>query len=591
MKYPPNIHEGISNNANDYYRPIFRFSSKFVTQHLVGIPIKLSPNKAEVFFNIENNNMKLCCRILAVIATLVFFQSHSSFADETSAQKHIASFLHGSSALKKHVAHILLDEKSDDFTVLDVVAETMLRDYQTTDDLVADYVGWGLMALSASRKSRYRNILREMEKTAQHKKVSSYAGRALKRLYKRRIDQYVKGSVSLEELKPQYKPVENTLFSSANIQTQDAPNIRNYISSLAHGDAALVTYTAKALYNNPESDTLLLDVLAEIILRDHQSPNNQIIHSIAWACKALGASQKSRYRSILQDVKKQASSKQIAKHAKKALKRLAKSDDQQYTKGQVILAKIKHEYAASEKIITPESRYWGPIAKPKLVTPDYSTLVIYRPELIPPFTHKPMISINGREAFYLKRGCRMDVKLLPGEYRVETNWGKWHNLHSQTGVSVQLNAGETVFVRNGTSINSDTSKLKRCNGWSPSWLVQNPSIPQAAQSAQKNFNEHEIAKDIHGGNAKMKSTVANFIVRNGAYTDLILEALKDEISLHYKDPFTNKLNRKAILHLSKALAKSERLEYQDFLIRVGNDAHNRKFRAHVKSYVAAYMNL
>lgn len=535
--------------------------------------------------------MKLCYRILAVLATLVFFLSHSSFADETSAQKHIASFLHGNAALKKHVAHILLDEKSDDFTVLDVVAETMLRDYQTTDDFIADYVGWGLMALSASRKSRYRNVLREMEDTAQHKKVSSYAGRALKRLYKRRIDQYIKGSVSLEELKPQYKPVENTLFSSANIQTQDAPSIRNYISSLVHGNTALITYTARALYRNPGSDTLLLDVLAEIILRDHQAPNDKTINSIAWACKALGASQKSRYRSILQDVKNQASSKQIAKHAKKALRRLEKTDDKQYTKGQVILAKIKQEYPESEKIITPESRYWGSIAKPKSVTTDHSTLVVYRPELIPPFTHKPMISINGREAFYLKRGCRMDVKLLPGEYRIETNWGKWHNLRGPTGVSVQLKAGETVFVRNGTSINNDTSKLKRCNGWSPTWLVQNPSTPQLAQSSQKKLNEHEIVKDLQGGNATVKLSAVRFIMQNNAYTDLILKALKDEISLHYKNPFTDKLNRQAILYLCRALAKSERLEYQDFLIRVGNDAHNRKFRAHVKNYVADYMNL
>lgn len=124
-----------------------------------------------------------------------------------------------------------------------------------------------------------------------------------------------------------------------------------YINMLTQGGPTSIRDAAKSIYHTGEKDIEVLDVAAEVLLKNQRdSSSNTMVDALAWVSKALGQSGNPRYKSVLQEVV-QNSHRKVAKHAKKALRSLS-GDAKQYQAGSVNLEAASKKAAANTKAQT-----------------------------------------------------------------------------------------------------------------------------------------------------------------------------------------------------------------------------------------------
>ncbi len=117
-----------------------------------------------------------------------------------------------------------------------------------------------------------------------------------------------------------------------------SPAGEQYIKRMVSGGPASVRDVAKTLYRNGNREQDVLDVLAEIMLRDYPREDRTAADAVAWGAKALGASGNARYRPVLEEISDKAPGRSLRSHAKKALKSLPEqASGQPYKKGMVNL--------------------------------------------------------------------------------------------------------------------------------------------------------------------------------------------------------------------------------------------------------------
>lgn len=149
----------------------------------------------------------------------------------------------------------------------------------------------------------------------------------------------------------------SSLLSAASTVNQ------HYIERIVNGGPSTVRDVARTMQQNKFNDTSVLDVLAERLVQDYQKPGKLEIDSMSWAAIALGSSGNSRYYDILTHVANTAKHSKIAKHTKKSLKSLKKSNVQQYKVGQVSLATLRNyrpaqvERAMSQDPVQSQKQY------------------------------------------------------------------------------------------------------------------------------------------------------------------------------------------------------------------------------------------
>lgn len=529
-----------------------------------------------------------------VVAGFFILLSQNSIADEEKNRIYIGSLIHGNDPFIQNVAQKLSKISNVDLFVLDVLAETLLRDYRTVNAENIESILWRCNALGASANARYRAVLLELKNESENKKVSKYAKKALKKLGVDDVKQYSGGDIVLSNIKLKYKKVENPYENMRSIAKAD------YIGGLIHGNSKEVQYSIKLLYSNEVTDIEVLDVLSEVLLRDLKSSDDYVIDGISWGCKVLGASENSRYEAVLSEIKNSAENKKVIKYAKRSVKQLSSVKADLYLIGTIAIAELRNIYGADKKIVRPGDRYRKAVSKPDLPIDEYATLVVFRPSFSPPLAYKPMITINGRKAFYLSRGCKFDVKLLPGEYKIGVNWGKWHGVQDVKSSLVVLAGGDTRYFKNATylmplivgnlnitnvSDGADLSGIKSCDRWQADWLVRNSMVPRVFQ---KHFNEDNLVEDIKNQNYGVRREVISFITRNGAYTDRVLKALKVEILKFYLEPFSSNDDLKSISSLSRALVQSESSSYKKFLYEVVSNPKDIRLGRYTKKYISKY---
>jgi len=119
-----------------------------------------------------------------------------------------------------------------------------------------------------------------------------------------------------------------------------SPASERYIELLSNGGPASVRDAAKSMHRTGESDQRVLDVAAEVLLRDYKTANDRTsIDALAWVTNALSHARTDRYQSVLQEVEKNAGHRKLAGYAEKNRnKKLPKAE--QYQKGMVSLEKI-----------------------------------------------------------------------------------------------------------------------------------------------------------------------------------------------------------------------------------------------------------
>ena len=128
------------------------------------------------------------------------------------------------------------------------------------------------------------------------------------------------------------------------------------VDRLVNGGSVSIRTAAKNLYHTGESNPKVLDVLAEVVLQNYQKSDRNSIDAISWACKALGNSGLSRYRSVLEEVQDKGSHRKLRGYAKKSLAQLGNDGSAQYQRGMVSLEKLKQnpsKTASTPKPVQP----------------------------------------------------------------------------------------------------------------------------------------------------------------------------------------------------------------------------------------------
>lgn len=103
-------------------------------------------------------------------------------------------------------------------------------------------------------------------------------------------------------------------FSQA--ETPLSPASERYIEMLSNGGPSSIRSTARSMHRSGESDPRVLDVAAEVLLRDYQSATGGTeVDALAWIANALSNAKTSRYQGVLQTVKDGAGHRKLANYA------------------------------------------------------------------------------------------------------------------------------------------------------------------------------------------------------------------------------------------------------------------------------------
>lgn len=128
------------------------------------------------------------------------------------------------------------------------------------------------------------------------------------------------------------------------------PVSARYVELLSNGGPPSIRDAAQGIHRGGISDERVLDVAAEVLLRDYKTAvSGGEVDALAWVTNALSNAKTSRYNSVLEEVAKNAAHRKLAKYAKKNLnKRLPEAP--QYVAGTVALDKVaKQTQAAPSK--------------------------------------------------------------------------------------------------------------------------------------------------------------------------------------------------------------------------------------------------
>ena len=119
------------------------------------------------------------------------------------------------------------------------------------------------------------------------------------------------------------------LVTSQSFALNDTEN--RFYQQLISGDLTLVKHAARGIAKRETDSIEILDLMAELLLQHF--PLNYIyeVDSLAWGCRALGASGNPRYQATLETLVAQSENDKLIKYAKKALKQIKKSNITEFT--------------------------------------------------------------------------------------------------------------------------------------------------------------------------------------------------------------------------------------------------------------------
>jgi len=105
---------------------------------------------------------------------------------------------------------------------------------------------------------------------------------------------------------------------------------KDYKEALLTNDAVELQHYARAIYHQENVDTELLDLVANRIWESKDTKDNTLGDAIAWLCKGIGKSKKSRYRDFMQEVAEQAENAKVKKYSGIQVKLLISGEEDMY---------------------------------------------------------------------------------------------------------------------------------------------------------------------------------------------------------------------------------------------------------------------
>jgi hypothetical protein len=130
-------------------------------------------------------------------------------------------------------------------------------------------------------------------------------------------------------------------IASAELNAVD----QQYMDQLIKGGPQSSRQVAENMVNTGYTNTEVLDVMAQLVLDRYQLAGEEFtsVDSLAWMCRALGASHNNRYRPVLELVSKDKSVHRKGRgHCEKAAKQVPKGAENPYVAGTVNIENLRN---------------------------------------------------------------------------------------------------------------------------------------------------------------------------------------------------------------------------------------------------------
>jgi hypothetical protein len=149
-----------------------------------------------------------------------------------------------------------------------------------------------------------------------------------------------------------------TLLAGANCLAALTEAEKGYVNQLVTGGPLTIRSVAQNLYNTGNKNTEVLDVAAEVLLEKYPGAGeiHDVVESLSWVCRALGASGNSRYKPVLEQIENdKAVHRKLRGHCEKGANSLPNQVSNPYAAGTVNLASLRNPTAtpATAKPATP----------------------------------------------------------------------------------------------------------------------------------------------------------------------------------------------------------------------------------------------
>jgi len=237
--------------------------------------------------------------ILMVINGTVFAQ-----ADHSEDVNKFLSML-GSKSIKTRIDALKYISRShlSDPMLFNFIEKRLLEEYQlNTNNLDhIDEMAWLCKALASSGNEEYRKTLQKVTDTTSVQKLKKYAKQSMDL-----IKEYARKNKMLAE----------------NKYTKDgmSPKAAKHMTMLKSDEISMIKDAAKELCRSIIDDQRVYDAASEVLLEMYKqkSLSKENIDTLAWLCKALGASGMEKYKTVLDEIINDTSSEKLKKHATKS---------------------------------------------------------------------------------------------------------------------------------------------------------------------------------------------------------------------------------------------------------------------------------
>jgi hypothetical protein len=251
--------------------------------------------------------MKIIFLLLSLLVNIAYAQSHV---------KNL--LLDGDTQKIRQAAKIMTSGEQNTLENLRLLATIIEQEFESAPSSRIDALSWGCRALAATGDSQYNPLLKKVyQSQVTHRKLRKYAKRAYQELALLPPNPAKnKGNILLPTGLP--TNISRDFIPKASLLASERKTF-----AIAKGDWQAIKFIAQQLTDLEKPDTKLLDALSQFLIENYvHNLDNEQIDVLAWICRALGQSNNSRYKTILEIVAKHTTNQKLKNYAISASNKL-----------------------------------------------------------------------------------------------------------------------------------------------------------------------------------------------------------------------------------------------------------------------------
>ena len=169
-------------------------------------------------------------------------------------ERYINQIVGGGNSSLRRASQSMYHNGMRERVVLDVLSEKLLQTYNDSSQIGVDALAWACKALGQSGDSRYRNVLKTVNKKAKHSKVRKYAKQSLDNMPAGKVKKpYKKGSVNLKAMQKKLAKGQSPVPASKKSKgKRKSGKKKNSLSAIRKG---MSLQEVNALVGDPTSTT------------------------------------------------------------------------------------------------------------------------------------------------------------------------------------------------------------------------------------------------------------------------------------------------------------------------------------------------